>query len=163
MARTKKQKFLSMTLIAIIILVIIAIVLILGIGSKSSCGNGKCENGETCTSCSQDCGSCPIMTTTVKKTTTTKAPITTTIPPTTTIVLPNVTTTKMPDSCNDTDGGLNYYVQGTVSGYYLNKPFSHTDFCTGDVLTEYYCLTYYGKMEYNCVYAGKKCVNGACV
>jgi len=31
-------------------------------GSKdtaTSCGNGKCDNGETCTTCSKDCGACP--------------------------------------------------------------------------------------------------------
>jgi len=202
MARIKKQKFLSMTLMAIIILVIISIVLIVGIGSKPYCGNGKCENEETCVSCSQDCGSCPITTTTIKITTTLTPKTTTTIskcynnsdcmwcnencipkpndipciamaPPEgyscecvnglCAKVQASTTTLKISDGCNDTDGGLNYYVQGTVSGYYLGKPFSHTDLCTNDVLTEYYCLTYYGKRQYNCAYAGKKCVDGACV
>jgi hypothetical protein len=23
------------------------------------CGNGKCESGETCATCAQDCGACP--------------------------------------------------------------------------------------------------------
>ncbi len=162
MVKKKKQKKVSMMLIAIMIILIIAIVLIAGIENKSSCGNGKCDNEETCISCSQDCGSCP--TTTTTKTTTTTAPIITTLQPTiTTTVLPNVTTTTMPDSCTDTDDGVKYDVKGTVSGYHLGKPFSQTDFCTGDTLTEYYCLTYYGHINYNCAYAGKKCLDGTCV
>ena len=167
MAKIKKQKRLSLTLIAIMIILIIAVVLIAGIEIKPICGNNKCETGETCSSCQQDCGSCP--TTTIVEITTTKVPTTTTaltttaVELTTTTVLPNATTTKIPDSCSDTDGGVKYDVQGTVSGYHLGKPYSHTDFCTSDVLTEYYCLIYYGDKIYNCVYASKKCINGACV
>jgi hypothetical protein len=73
------------------------------------------------------------------------------------------TTIKMSDSCNDTDDGLKYDIKGTVLGYHLGNFYNYTDFCTGDLLTEYYCLTYYGDRDYNCAYAGKKCVDGACV
>src|SRR5262249_13612496 len=27
--------------------------------AHARCGNGRCERGETCSSCSQDCGACP--------------------------------------------------------------------------------------------------------
>jgi len=200
MARIKKQKKTSMGLIAILILVIIVVILISGFSSEPYCGNKKCETGETCTSCPQDCGSCQITTTTV---------ITTTVKTTTTTLsecsiksdciwcgtdcvlnkpglvciaiappegyscecingtctkLPITTTTvKISDGCTDSDGGVKYDVKGTVSGYHLGKPFSQTDFCTGDLLTEYYCLTYYGHKDYNCAYAGKKCVDGVCI
>lgn len=72
--------------------------------------------------------------------------------------------TENPDSCTDTDGGLKYNVKGTISGYYRNQAYTYTDSCTGDLLTEYYCLTTnYGYQYYNCLYAGKKCIDGACV
>jgi hypothetical protein len=160
MVKRKKQKI-SIALITLIILIVMATMLIIGMGNKPSCGNGKCDAGETCTTCQQDCGSCPITTTT--KITTSIVPTTSIIPITSTTVLQNTTTTKMSDSCTDTDGGVKYDVQGTVSGYHLGQPFSKTDFCTGDLLTEYYCLTYYGHKDYNCAYAGKKCIDGACV
>lgn len=161
MVRRKKERNVLMTVVAIIILAIISLIFISEIGNKAYCGNGKCDTEEACNSCSQDCGPCPTTTTTVKITTTTLT--TTTISITTTTVLPNVTTTKIPDSCSDSDGGVKYNVKGTVSGYYLGKPYSHTDFCTGDLLTEYFCSAYYGRKYYNCVYTGKKCIDGACV
>jgi hypothetical protein len=72
--------------------------------------------------------------------------------------------TEIPNSCTDTDGGLKYNVKGTISGYYSDQPYTYTDTCTGDLLTEYYCYTTeYGYNFYNCVYASKKCVDGACV
>jgi hypothetical protein len=72
--------------------------------------------------------------------------------------------TEIPDSCTDTDGGLKYDVKGTVSGYYANQPYTYSDSCTSDTLTEYYCYTTnYGYNFYNCYYAGKKCIDGACV
>ena len=160
MAKGKKQKNVSVALIAILIIMVISIILIASIGNKPLCGNNKCDNEETCTSCPQDCGPCP---TTTVKITTTKVPITTTLQVTTT-VLQNVTTTTMPDSCNDTDGGVKYDVKGTISGYFLGKPYSYTDYCNSDSLIEYYCLaTHYWHVDYNCAYAGKKCVDGACV
>ena len=80
------------------------------------------------------------------------------------VKISTTTTVKIPDSCNETDGGLKWDVQGTISGYFLGKPYNYTDFCTSDTLTEYYCLgTHYWHMDYNCEYASKKCVDGACV
>jgi hypothetical protein len=161
MAKIKKRKKISVVLIPMMIFLITFIIMISGILNKPRCGNNECETGEACTSCPQDCGSCP--TTTTIKITTTTVPTTTTLLPTTTTFLPNITTTKITDSCTDTDGGVKYDVQGTVSGYHLGNPFSYTDYCINDLLKEYYCLTYYGTKEYNCAYAGKKCVDGACV
>lgn len=78
-------------------------------------------------------------------------------------VLMVVNETVIPDSCTDTDGGLKYNVKGTISGYYSNQAYTYTDSCTGDLLTEYYCLgTNYGYKFYNCVYVSKKCIDGAC-
>jgi len=72
--------------------------------------------------------------------------------------------TEIPDSCTDTDDGLKYNVKGTISGYYKNQPYTYTDSCNGDLLVEYYCLTTnYGYNYYNCLYASKKCIDGACV
>jgi len=206
MAKGKKQKNVSVALITIVIIMVIFIILIASIGNKPLCGNNKCDNEETCTSCPQDCGPCPTTTkTTTKVLTTTKIPSTTTTisgcssnsdcmwcgdncipspndipcialaPPEgyscecvnricTKVKVLNVTTTTMPDSCNDTDGGVKYDVQGTISGYFLGKPYSYTDYCNSDSLIEYYCLaTHYWHVDYNCAYAGKKCVDGACV
>jgi hypothetical protein len=75
-----------------------------------------------------------------------------------------ISKTKTPDSCTDTDGGLQYYVKGTISGYYADQRYVYTDSCTGNLLTEYYCYTTnYGYSYYNCAYVGKKCIDGACV
>jgi hypothetical protein len=71
------------------------------------------------------------------------------------------------DSCSDTDGGFVREIQGTASGYFLNQPYSNTDYCTGDsTVMEYYCSVG------NRVYSGdvscitnstSSCSNGACV
>jgi hypothetical protein len=46
------------------------------------------------------------------------------------------------DSCNDTDGGINRFLQGTVSGYQGGSPYSETDSCLNgtSVLREWFCL-----------------------
>ncbi len=41
--------------------------------------------------------------------------------------------------CHDTDGGINFYTKGTVSGISDDFFFTYTDYCEGDVLTEFYC------------------------
>jgi hypothetical protein len=69
-------------------------------------------------------------------------------------------------SCSDTDGGVNYYTRGTVSGRGSNGSYTYTDFCfSGSGLTEYYCAfgnTSYSEpssVNYNCPYG---CSNGTC-
>ncbi len=66
------------------------------------------------------------------------------------------------NSCSDTDGGLNFGVQGTVSGYLNGNSYSYTDFCADPgAVYEYYCsgtksLSVIGNCTANCT-------NGACV
>lgn len=63
--------------------------------------------------------------------------------------------------CTDTDGGIDYYVRGTVvdiSGY------SHTDECSSSrELVEYFCHSsgYYGADFHTCPF-GLDCVDGVC-
>jgi hypothetical protein len=71
----------------------------------------------------------------------------------------------MPDSCNDTDGGLVYNTQGTVSGYRYNYPYSYTDACNGTtILREFYCNgAAWTSTNYACpANESSTCVNGAC-
>lgn len=76
------------------------------------------------------------------------------------IVASNVT-------CTDSDGGLNYYVRGVVSGY--DRPTGNyvsniSDYCVNNYnLKEYTCDGIYGmENEYNCP-IGYSCTNGACI
>ncbi len=80
------------------------------------------------------------------------------------------TTTTIPNTCSDTDGGWSVNVKGTVSGNYNGQPYSYTDFClpsntTTTILNEYYCssgIKY--SSTWNC--AGNtttSCVDGACI
>jgi hypothetical protein len=112
-----------------------------------SCSNGVCTMTTT--------------TTTLPNATTT----TTTIPTTTTTVA--TTTTTIPNSCSDTDGGRNYTVTGTVSGYYGGLPYNYTDFCNStSVLTEYFCIAQYWKYSnITCGVngTGTTCSNGKCL
>lgn len=62
--------------------------------------------------------------------------------------------------CTDTDGGINYYVQGNCSG--ANGNFA--DYCVGNVCNEYYCDS-----KNKCVISQKNCAadggngtNGTC-
>ncbi|HDP73376.1 MAG TPA: hypothetical protein ENN46_00240, partial [Candidatus Woesearchaeota archaeon] len=41
--------------------------------------------------------------------------------------------------CVASDGGINYYTKGTVSGSVDGKPVTFTDYCKGDFLVEFYC------------------------
>lgn len=64
------------------------------------------------------------------------------------------------DSCSDTDGGVVYGTQGTVSGTLSDTPYSYTDYCTGDVLTEYACV---GDVSQTNTYTCPDgCLNGVC-
>ncbi len=82
------------------------------------------------------------------------------------------TTTTIPNSCSDTDGGWNVNLKGTVSGYYGGSPYSLSDFClpsntTVTMLNEYYCSggRYYSG-TWNCANVNATttaCVDGACI
>jgi len=72
-------------------------------------------------------------------------------------------------TCTDSDGGLNYYVKGTISGYLLFHSdynyYEHSDSCStsqdGNPLNEYYCdSSSAASTSYNCPYG---CSNGACL
>ncbi|MBM3234208.1 hypothetical protein FJZ19_03870 [Candidatus Pacearchaeota archaeon] len=60
--------------------------------------------------------------------------------------------------CNDSDGGLNYYMKGKT----INSTSSSEDVClSGKTLKEYYCLNNKTtEFQFNCPYA---CIEGACV
>ena len=64
----------------------------------------------------------------------------------------------VPPSCTDTDGGINYYVKGTLND-------GHTDVCALNFLQEWYCIdsTHSASEGYNCGGEGKICQDGACV
>ncbi len=85
---------------------------------ETNCGDGKCEGGETSSTCSADCVIVP--------------------PPTN-----NTNTTQPPsNTCTDTDSGINKDVQGTVSGQLNGASYSYTDYCyasNSTFLAEYYC------------------------
>lgn len=69
------------------------------------------------------------------------------------------------DSCSDTDGGNEPYVQGTVSGFLSGQEYSYTDYCfinqtvNTTALMEYYC---WSDMPFN-YSLNCECVDGACV
>ena len=68
--------------------------------------------------------------------------------------------------CNDTDGGFNYYIFGTVSGQMYGSLYSYTDYClynasNNNTLSEYYCE--YGMPNLVNYYCPNGCVYGECV
>jgi hypothetical protein len=117
------------------------------INSTISCGNGICEVGETCSNCPNDCG-CSINQTCCSDGTcknSCNAP-----------------------TCTDSDGGINYYVKGKISG---NVPpgYITEDIClAGNTLRETFCDLndnnsdgYLGtSVLYSCP---NGCQDGACV
>jgi len=72
----------------------------------------------------------------------------------------------IPDSCNDTDGGWNLEVQGTISGYDDGEEYSETDYCiNNETVIEHYCGGV-NPYSYNISCVGNLtgyCSNGACV
>lgn len=44
-----------------------------------------------------------------------------------------------PDSCIDSDGGINYVVAGNTTGALNESGYNNYDFCSGQILTEFYC------------------------
>ena len=88
---------------------------------------------------------------------------------------PLLTPTPTPDSCSDSDGSLNYFVQGTVTGYNYNAPLNSTDYCQEGgsqqpiLLVEWYCSgTHLNSTspincaDFNTNGTNYTCVNGAC-
>lgn len=74
------------------------------------------------------------------------------------------------NSCSDTDGGFVIGVQGTVSGYNNNQPYSYAEYCLdSNTLVEYYCSGVYPVSYYqncnptNSTNVTNSCINGACV
>jgi len=90
------------------------------------CGDAVCNNGENCSTCSDDCGNCPAT-----------------------------------SICTDSDGGKNYTIRGTMT----NNSGSVSDFCSippRDVI-EFYCLNGGSFVDYHdCSSEGKICKEGAC-
>jgi hypothetical protein len=67
-------------------------------------------------------------------------------------------------TCTDSDGGINYYVPGTISGVYDGSNFSYYDYCENSIkLVEKYCGDPQSPspsgVYYECPYA---CEDGAC-
>jgi hypothetical protein len=108
------------------------------------CGNGLCEVGESET-CASDCG--PVCGNGICE--------------------PNETSASCAfdcDTCSDTDGGYQPYLQGTVSGVNSGWPFSGTDFCAGDTVVEYYCTgQHWATGNFTCGGNSTGCSNGACI
>ncbi len=68
------------------------------------------------------------------------------------------------NDCTDTDNGDNPSTSGTCQ----DSTDGYPDKCSGEVLTEYYCISgetgsFCRSTTYNCSSLGKICVNGACV
>lgn len=116
--------------------------------------------------CTQQTTTTTTATTSIMATTTTETTIVST-----TINQTNTTTTiRLGSSCNDTDGGLNYVVKGTVTN--PSAPVGLTravDKCNSDtVLEEFYCKPVSG-MSYSYVIADVRytckvaCYDGICV
>lgn len=73
--------------------------------------------------------------------------------------------TKQVASCFDSDGGLNFTIQGNTTGMYLNNvTYSFNDYCYGNsTLREYSCSLVNGTAYVNLWEENCTCVNGACI
>ncbi len=68
------------------------------------------------------------------------------------------------NTCTENDGGYKIYVQGTATGTdSLNNPFSLSDVCNGNVLTEYVCNLNGNLNPPSSVTCTSGCNNGACI
>jgi hypothetical protein len=70
------------------------------------------------------------------------------------------------NTCSDSDGGLNFTKNGTVSGLYNGAPYSHTEYCSsGTDLMEYACAGTNMSFAYtSCSSLGNyTCLYGECV
>jgi hypothetical protein len=63
-------------------------------------------------------------------------------------------------TCSDTDGGIDYFVKGTVVSLIDQNSTTSVDSCSGNILTEYYCDSAYIKSESKTCDNG--CENGRC-
>ncbi|MFH1173722.1 MAG: hypothetical protein V1725_01170 [archaeon] len=71
--------------------------------------------------------------------------------------------TNVSASCTDSDGGLNYYTYGWVSGYMAGNgsPYTFYDSCSGNNVNEWYCSGSAAAIDhYTCPFG---CSNGTCV
>ncbi len=71
-----------------------------------------------------------------------------------------------PNSCSDSDGGYVVAIQGTVSGYLNNVPYSNTEYCVNSTAVfEYYCSGALATGNGNTcgTNATTTCSNGACI
>jgi len=79
------------------------------------------------------------------------------------LITESYVTAAAPNTCADSDGGLTYGVQGTVSGVYKGKDYSKTDYCRKSgrrgALVEYFCRGVLAKSNIKSC----NCQNGACV
>ncbi|MFH1056822.1 MAG: hypothetical protein V1717_03450 [Candidatus Micrarchaeota archaeon] len=89
---------------------------------------------------------------------------------------PTPSPTPQPDSCSDSDGGLDYFTQGSVTGYLYQQPYNGTDYCqeggsqTPTLLVEWYCsdaqtrnTTMKNCADFNTNSSNYTCVSGACL
>ena len=82
---------------------------------------------------------------------------------------PSDNTEYIGNSCADSDGGLMTGVQGTVTGYFNQQPYSNSDYCQDSAtLVEYYCYSslkrsFNQNCNINLTNGTTMCLNGACV
>lgn len=63
--------------------------------------------------------------------------------------------------CSDSDGGINFDIKGTCTDFQTGQTYS--DYCTGNVITEYQCSTTANActaVEFRCPYG---CSQGTCL
>ncbi len=81
---------------------------------------------------------------------------------------PTDTDELVPNFCDDTDGGDEALIRGTMSGYWDDTPYSNTDYCIDTTnLVEYFCWEW-NEEPFNttidCVQNGSvSCSTGACI
>ena len=81
-------------------------------------------------------------------------------------VTETTSTTTVLRLCNDSDGGLNYFVNGSVVWRLGGSGGSFTDFCLRDnvSLVEFYCVNRSASnVTFSCANVSSLCVNGACL